>query len=146
MGLHAGTVSGHCPEHWLKVKLHTQSCCKSITHEAALDGFKQERYAKDKTQRHTTTSVFRHLFVLMKNVKYPKFLIFPLQMYTVCSPRRILGSRGVGRRAIAPQPLQCQLAGRVAVRIPGLRSSLLRAPHSELWFCNYFDFKLFILM
>lgn len=131
----------------LKVKLHAQNCCKSIMCKAALDRSKQQLYVKDKTQRHTTTLVFMHLFVLMKNLKYPKFLIFPLQMYMVCSPRSILRSRGVGRRAhCIPLPLQCQLAGCVAVSIPGLLSSLLRAPYSELWFCTYFDFKLFILL
>lgn len=139
-------VSGHCPERWLKVKLCIQNCCKSITHKAALDGSKQELHAKGKTHGHTATSVFRHLFVLMKNLKYPQFLIFPLQMYILCSPRSTLGSREVGRRAIAPLPLQCQLAGSMAVSIPGLRSSLLHASYSELWFCNCFDFKLFILM
>lgn len=109
--------------------------------KAALDGSKQELYAKDKTHGGTTTSLFQYLFVLMKNLKYPKFLIFPLQMYVVQEV-----SWGAEGWVAEPQPLcPCSASWVRGWSFPGLLSSLLHAPYGELWFCDYFDFKLFIL-
>lgn len=79
-------------------------------------------------------------------MKYPKFLIFPLQMYRQCHPGSISGSGGVDRRAGASPCLWHQLIRYMAVSPQGLLSSLLCAPYSERQVCNYFAFQLSVLL